>query len=241
MSESETSKTPRNAAAGAKQIKAAERPIQEATELTKRNAEYMRQMRKSLNDTKLSGEKKKAVLEEMTNTLLTEQGRGTTARQLYGTVQERTQEIVDPKKTPVEQQQANYWISSLDSGLMLFMIFCLMYGIMGLIGSDTPKSSQGAMGVTAILLTSVVGGLGVTKLFQYLVPVKGQPKVSLWKKIGWSVLAVVVWMFVFATVSYIKGPWNPILPGIAYLAIAVVVFFVRMWLKRRYKITTSLF
>lgn len=46
MSESETSKTPRNAAAGAKQAQAAERPVHEATELTKRNAEYMRQMRK---------------------------------------------------------------------------------------------------------------------------------------------------------------------------------------------------
>ncbi|RRK09906.1 DUF1129 domain-containing protein [Lactiplantibacillus garii] len=241
MSESETPKTPRNAAAGAKQIQAAERPIHESTELTKRNAEYMRQMRKSLNDTQLSGEKKKAVLDEMTTTLLAEQGRGTTARQLYGTVQERTEEIINPKKTPVEQQKANFWISSLDSGLMLFMIFCLMYGIMGLIGANTQKNSQGAMGLTAILLTSVVGGLGVTKLFQYLAPAKGQPQASLWKKIGWSVLAVIVWMFVFTTVSLIKGPWNPILPGMAYLAIAVVVFFIRMWLKRRYKITTSLF
>ncbi|CAM3158879.1 DUF1129 domain-containing protein [Lactiplantibacillus plajomi] len=241
MSESETPKQPRNAAAGAKQIKAAERPIREATELTKRNEEYMRQMRKSLNATDLSGEKKKAVLDEMTTTLLAEQGRGTTARQLYGTVQERTEEILHPKKTPVEQQKANYWISSLDNGLMLFMIFCLMYGIMGLIGADTDKNSQGAMGLTAIILTSAVGGLGVTKLFQYLAPTKGQPKVSLWKKIGWSVLAVVAWMFVFTTVSLVKGPWNPILSGVAYLIIAVVVFFLRMWLKRRYNITTSMF
>nr|WP_244048626.1 DUF1129 family protein [Lactiplantibacillus plantarum] len=98
MSESETSKTPRNAAAGAKQAQAAERPVHEATELTKRNAEYMRQMRKSLDATALSGEKKTAVLNEMTSTLLAEQGRGTTARQLYGTVQERTEEIVNPKR-----------------------------------------------------------------------------------------------------------------------------------------------
>ncbi|MBT8892816.1 hypothetical protein BTH79_09430, partial [Lactobacillus delbrueckii subsp. bulgaricus] len=69
MSESETSKTPRNAAAGAKQAQAAERPVHEATELTKRNAEYMRQMRKSLDATALSGEKKTAVLNEMTSTL----------------------------------------------------------------------------------------------------------------------------------------------------------------------------
>lgn len=241
VSESETSKTPRNAAAGAKQIKAAERPIHEATELTKRNAEYMRQMRRSLNDTQLSGEKKKAVLDEMTTTLLAEQGRGTTARQLYGTVQEHTESIINPKKTPAERQKANYWITSLDNGLMLFMIFCLMYGIMGLIGAGTAKNSQGAMGITAILATSIVGGLGVSKLFEYLAPAKGQPKTSLWKKIAWSVLAVIVWMFVFTTVSMIQGPLNPVLPGIAYLAIAVIVFFVRLWLKRRFNITTSLF
>ena len=154
MSESETSKTPRNAAAGAKQAQAAERPVHEATELTKRNAEYMRQMRKSLDATALSGEKKTAVLNEM---------------------------------------------------------------------------------------TSAIGGLGVAKLFEYLMPAKDGKKVSLWKKIAWSVLAIIVWMLVFTTMSMIQGPLNPVLPGIAYLIIAVVVFFARMWLKRRFNITTSMF
>lgn len=244
VSESETPKKPRNAAAGEKQVeqaKVAERPIHESTDLTKRNAEYMRQMRKSLNATNLTGEKKKAALDEMTAKLLAEQGRGTTARQLYGTVQERTEEIIHPKRTPAEQQQSNFWISSLDSSLMLFMIFCLMYGIMGFIGANTGKNSAGAMGVTSILITSIVGGLGVTKLFQYLVPAKGKKKASIWRRIAWSILAVIVWMLVFTTVSLIQGPLNPVLPAIAYLIIAAVVFFLRMWLKRRYNITTSLF
>ncbi|WP_048000779.1 DUF1129 domain-containing protein [Lactiplantibacillus herbarum] len=241
MSENETSKTPRNAEAGAKQVQAAERPIHESTELTKRNADYMRQMRKSLEATKLPSEQQQMVLNEMTATLLSEQGRGTTARQLYGTVQERTEEIVNPKKTPVERERANYWITSLDNGLMLFMIFCLMYGIMGFIGNNATKNSAGANGITAILVTSIIGGLGVAKLFEYLMPAKGQKKTSLFKKIAWSVLAIIVWMLAFTTMSMIQGPLNPVLPGIAYLIIAVVVFFLRMWLKRRYNITTSLF
>jgi len=140
VSESETSKTPRNAEAGVKQVQAAERPVHESTELTKRNADYMRQMRKSLEATKLSSEQQQTVLNEMTATLLSEQGRGTTARQLYGTVQERTEAIVNPKKTAVERERANYWITSLDNGLMLFMIFCLMYGIMGFIGNNATKN-----------------------------------------------------------------------------------------------------
>nr|WP_301554527.1 DUF1129 family protein [Lactiplantibacillus pentosus] len=224
--------------------------------MTKRNAEYMRQMRKSLDATSLTGERKTAVLDEMTATLLAEQGRGTTARQLYGTVQERTEEIVNPKKTPVERQKANYWVTALDNGLMLFMIFCLMYGIMGFIGNNATKNSAGANGITAILITSnsagangitailitsAIGGLGVAKLFEYLMPTKDGKKVSLWKKIAWSVLAIIVWMLVFTTMSMIQGPLNPVLPGIAYLIIAVVVFFVRMWLKRRFNITTSMF
>jgi len=241
VSENETSKTPRNADAGAKQVQAAERPVHESTELTKRNADYMRQMRKSLEATKLSSEQQQTVLNEMTATLLSEQGRGTTARQLYGTVQERTEAIVNPKKTAVERERANYWITSLDNGLMLFMIFCLMYGIMGFIGNNATKNSAGANGITAILVTSIIGGLGVAKLFEYLMPAKGQKKTSLFKKIGWSVLAIIVWMLAFTTMSMIQGPLNPVLPGIAYLIIAVVVFFLRMWLKRRYNITTSLF
>ncbi|BDZ32048.1 DUF1129 domain-containing protein [Lactiplantibacillus sp. WILCCON 0030] len=238
---SEGPNKPRNAQAGAKQIQAAEHPLRDDTELTKRNDEYMRQMRKSLNETALSGEKKKAALDEMMATLLAEQHKGTTARQLYGTVQERTQAIISgPKKTPREQAKANYWVTSLDNGLMLFMIFCLMYGVMGFI-SKASQESQGANGITAILLTSVVGGLGVAKLFEYLAPDKNKPKVPMWRKILWSILAVMVWMLIFTTAAMLPKALNPALPAAVYLVIAALVFFARMWLKRKFNITTSLF
>jgi len=238
---SESSNKPRNAQAGAKQIQAAEHPLRDDSELTKRNDEYMRQMRKSLNATELSGEKKKAALDEMTATLLAEQHKGTTARQLYGTVQERTQAIIaGPKKTPREQAKANYWVTSLDNGLMLFMIFCLMYGIMGLI-SKSSQGSQGANGITAILLTSVIGGLGVAKLFEFLAPDKSKPQVPMWRKILWSILAIMVWMLIFTTAAMLPASLNPALPSIVYLVIAAIVFFARMWLKRRFKITSSIF
>ncbi|MFC6200431.1 DUF1129 domain-containing protein [Lactiplantibacillus nangangensis] len=238
---SEGPNKPRNAQAGAKQIQASEKPLRDDTELTKRNDEYMRQMRKSLNATALSGEKKKAALDEMTATLLAEQHKGTTARQLYGTVQERTQAIIEgPKKSPREQAQANYWVTSLDNGLMLFMIFCLMYGVMGFI-SKASQNSQGANGITAILLTSIVGGLGVAKLFEYLAPDKNKPKVPMWRKILWSILAVVVWMLIFTTAAMLPSALNPALPAAAYLVIAAIVFFARLWLKRKFNITSSMF
>ncbi|AVK61262.1 DUF1129 domain-containing protein [Lactobacillus sp. CBA3605] len=238
---SESSKEPRNAQAGAKQIQAAEQPLRDATELTKRNDEYMRQMRKSLSATTLSSDKQKAALDEMLATLLAEQHKGTTARQLYGTVQEQTQAIIDgPKKDPADQAHANYWITALDNGLMLFMIFCLMYGAIGFFGSNATKGSAGANGITAIVVTSAIGGLGVAKLFEYLAPGKNK-KVAMWRKILWSVMAVIVWMLIFTTAASLPTNLNPALPAIVYLVMAVIVFFLRMWLKRRYHITTSLF
>lgn len=242
MSESETPKTPRNAQAGAKQIQAAERPLRDATELTKRNDEYIRQMRKSLAETKLTSEKQAAALDEMVQTLLAEQHKGTTARQLYGTVQERTQAIVEgPKKDPQEQAKANYWITSLDNGLMLFMIFCLMYGAIGFFSKTQQQNAQGANGITAILVTSIVGGLGVSKLFEYMMPNKKKPKVAMWKKILWSVVAVIVWMLIFTTTAALPTAMNPSLSPALYLVIAAIVFGFRLWLKRKYNITTSLF
>ncbi|MFC6181261.1 DUF1129 domain-containing protein [Lactiplantibacillus daowaiensis] len=239
---SEAPKEPRNAQAGAKQIQAAEHPVREDSELTKRNGEYMRQMRKALNATSLTGEKKKAALDEMTATLLTEQHKGTTARQLYGTVQERTQEIVEgPKKDPAEQVRANYWITALDNGLMLFMIFCLMYGAIGFFGK-TSSEQAGAQGITAILITSIVGGLGVAKLFDYLQPAKNKKnKVPTWRKILWSVMAIIAWMMIFTLAAALPTSINPALSAIWYLIIAAIVFVARLWLKRRYNITTSLF
>ncbi|VDG20306.1 DUF1129 domain-containing protein [Lactiplantibacillus mudanjiangensis] len=240
---SEAPKEPRNAQAGAKQIQAAEQPVREDSELTKRNAEYMRQMRKALNATSLAGDKKKAALDEMTTTLLTEQHKGTTARQLYGTVQERTQEIIEgPKKAPAEQARANYWITALDNGLMLFMIFCLMYGAIGFFGK-TSSEQAGAQGITAILITSAVGGLGVAKLFDFLQPASKDKKkqVPTWRKILWSVLAIVAWMMIFTLAAALPTTINPALSAIWYLIIAAIVFVARLWLKRRFKITTSLF
>ncbi|MDN6251562.1 MAG: DUF1129 domain-containing protein, partial [Lactiplantibacillus plantarum] len=117
----------------------------------------------------------------------------------------------------------------------------LMYVMIGLIVSNDNNNSDGANGINAILITYAIVGLGVAKLFEYLMPAKDGKKVSLWKKIAWSVLAIIVWMLVFTTMSMIQGPLNPVLPGIAYLIIAVVVFFARMWLKRRFNITTSMF
>jgi uncharacterized membrane-anchored protein len=239
---SEAPKQPRNAQAGAKQIQAAEHPLRDASELTKRNDEYMRQMRKALNATDLTGDKKKAALDEMMTTLLAEQHKGTTARQLYGTVQERVQAIIEgPKKDPAQQAQANYWVTALDNGLMLFMIFCLMYGAIGFFGKDGTNGSAGANGITAILVTSIVGGLGVAKLFQYLQPAKGKKKVPMWRKIFWSVLAVIVWMMIFTMTAALPKGMNPSLPAIVYLVIAAIVFGIRLWLKRRFNIANSMF
>ncbi|MFD1421493.1 DUF1129 domain-containing protein [Lactiplantibacillus songbeiensis] len=241
---SEAPKQPRNAQAGAKQIQAAEHPLRDASELTKRNDEYMRQMRKALNATDLTGDKKKAALDEMMTTLLAEQHKGTTARQLYGTVQERVQAIIEgPKKDPAQQAQANYWVTALDNGLMLFMIFCLMYGAIALFnkGPHAYGSQNGANGITAILVTSIVGGLGVAKLFQYLQPAKGKKKVPMWRKIFWSILAVIVWMMVFTLTAALPKGMNPSLNGIVYLVLAAIVFGIRLWLKRRFNIANSMF
>ena len=65
------------------------------TQLTKRNQQYIFDLKKALNAANLSEEELAVVLHEMLPVLVREQKSGVTARQLFGTVSERTDAIIN--------------------------------------------------------------------------------------------------------------------------------------------------
>ena len=62
------------------------------TKLTKRNQQYIFDLKKSLEAANLSEEEKVKALHDILPTLVAEQKGGKTARQLFGTVSERTED-----------------------------------------------------------------------------------------------------------------------------------------------------
>ena len=65
------------------------------TKLTKRNQQYIFDLKKSLEAANLSEEEKVKALHDILPTLVAEQKGGRTARQLFGTVSERTEAIIN--------------------------------------------------------------------------------------------------------------------------------------------------
>lgn len=231
---------PRNADKQEKQVENKEQDtgaITPKTGLTKRNADFMFKLRKEIANSGLNNEKQEEAIHDTEKQLLDGQKSGQTARQIFGTPSERVEEIVrGPKKETVSQND-NYWFRSLDNALIFAALFSAMYAVMSMFQPQTIAKTPGPAGFLAIILTSAVGGLGMGYVYRVLYPDKKAPRPSLWKQIGMTVLAVLVWISCYTLFAALPSSINPLLPPAGYIAIAVITFGARWYLRRRYGIT----
>lgn len=97
------------------------------TKLTKRNQQYIFDLKKSLEAANLSEEEKVKALHDILPTLVAEQKGGKTARQLFGTVSERTEAIINK---PAEiQNTSTPLLMWLDNTLLLLGLLSIMIAI----------------------------------------------------------------------------------------------------------------
>jgi uncharacterized membrane-anchored protein len=207
-------------------------------QLTKKNEDYMFHLKKALAETKLSPEKQAEAYQEMLPQLIQGQKHGQTARQQFGTVTTRVADIISgPKKdnTPT----SNRWLITLDNSMMIFMIFSLLYGITGYIGSE--KAAQNSqMGLVSLILIAVVAGFGTTELLNLVSPDKTK-HIVWWRVILYAIAMVVGLMALYALTNLIPSVANPTLPSWLYLVLGIIVLFVRIYVKKRYNITGTMF
>ncbi len=85
-------------------------------ELTKKNQQYIFDLKKSLAAANLSEEEKAVALHDMLPLLVQEQKAGRTARQLFGTVSERTEAILNKPEEVKETKPVFMW---LDNALLI--------------------------------------------------------------------------------------------------------------------------
>ncbi|WP_283680229.1 DUF1129 domain-containing protein [Lentilactobacillus sp. Marseille-Q4993] len=206
--------------------------------LTKRNAEYMFKFNKALNGTKLADEKKSAQIEQMVQELLEGQKSGETARNMWGTVDQKVDSIVNPPKSkPGVVTKADYWPNAFYNMILFFVIFNFMYGIMALFSKN---AAQATMGITGIVLSSVIAGLGIPLLTMLIAP-GVKHKYPLWIRIIMIVGFFAVWMLVFFVAGMIPGIINPVLNPIIYIVLGAIGLAGQFWFKKNYNITGSLF
>ncbi|KRM88682.1 hypothetical protein FD21_GL000938 [Liquorilactobacillus vini DSM 20605] len=205
--------------------------------LTKRNENYLYRLNKILTEKNYDQAKKEAVLQDLAAELREKQGKGITANRLYGTPSDKADEIIaGPKKKP---QPVTFWKMAVDNGLMMLVLFCAMYAIMGLV---SPKAIKVNGGVLTLLVTSVLAGVGMAFFYQMAADRKAKKvRLPFWKMLLWSVILIAVWMLVFTAVAAIPGAVNSALNPIAYAVIAALAYLLRYYLKKKYDIRSTPF
>ncbi|MGP3640896.1 DUF1129 domain-containing protein [Lentilactobacillus hilgardii] len=204
--------------------------------LTKRNAEYMFRFNQEIAKTKLTPQQQADTIHQMVEELLAGQKSGKTARNMWGTVDQRIQRVLNPPKRKPDIKR-DYWPNAFYNMLLFFVIFTFMYGITFFF---TKSSARGMMGITGIVLSSIIAGLGIPALTMLIQP-GVKHKYPLWLRIIFMVLFFVVWMGVFFFAGLIPAVINPVLNPYVYIALGAVGVVGAFFVKRNFQITGGLF
>lgn len=209
-------------------------------QLTKRNQQYIFDLKKSLDAANLSEEEKAKVLHEMLPVLVQEQKGGKTARQLFGTVSEQTEAILNkPESLDQNDTPVLMW---LDNTLLILGIFGLIIGVMGLFVKDSAQT----YGLITLLLMAMVGGwvfyIMYKYMYQYEYPGADKSKrPKMWKTMLIMIGSFFIWIGTMAFSSVIIPPSiNVILDPVVLIVIGGVALGGRYFLKKKYNIMGSL-
>lgn len=190
----------------------------------------------ALGGVKLKDEQKSELVDQMVKDLLEGQKSGKTARNMWGTVDQKIDNVVNPPKKAANPVR-DYWPNAAYNTLLFFTIFNLLYGITFLFSKNAAATT---MGITGIILSSIIAGLGIPLMTMLIAP-GVKHKYSLPIRILFIAGFFVVWMAVFFIAGLIPRVINPILNPYVYIALGVLSIGGSVWFKRRYNITGGLF
>ncbi|TPR13051.1 DUF1129 family protein [Apilactobacillus timberlakei] len=205
--------------------------------LTKRNADYMFRFNRALRGTDLSVDRKSEIISQMKDQLLVEQKHGATARNLYGTVEERIDFIMNPPKKPTKLMD-NFWPNAVYNMLFFGIIFNILYGITLLI-SKGGQVEQSA-GIVSIIVLSMLSGI-IMPLLTRMLDSNVQHTYSGWMRALFMLLIIIAWVLSFTLSMSIPRAINPVVPFYVNFVIAAVAIGFAIYVYRKYTITVNFF
>lgn len=205
--------------------------------LTKRNREYVFRFRKALEEGGMSNDAQTETLEKLLPEIIVAQHKGQPATQLYGPPVAKANSIVNAPKPP---KKLTFWVKALDS-ILLFAIFMLAFAALSMYTAKTKDPQQmKSFGLLSLILIVVVAGGGLA-FVQDKVAQPKEKRMAIWKLIGIFILIMAA-MFLLVSVGLIlPDAINPVLPGIADIILAALMFGARFLLRRRYGIKGNIF
>lgn len=207
--------------------------------LTKKNEQYMLSLNKTLIEKNMSETKKEDIFNEMLQKLVERQKSGETARQLYGTVTECANQLIDqPEK--VQTGPSENWKIALDGGLMIGGLFSLITGLSGLFSNVEETAS--ALGIITTLLNFIVGGLVILWISKNMPDRKNPKKGGMFRYILVSTIGMLSLMVVMTgSMMVIPSAVNVPINAIGNIVVGVLAFVAKYFAKRKLNIRGGLF
>ena len=206
--------------------------------LTKRNEDYLFNLDKALTEKNYDREQKEQVLTEMYQELKEKQKQGVVATKLYGTVTEKAELIVNgPKKSEAPTELPKFWILALDNGLIMFIMFCIMYTLLGVF---SPKQADVSGGWITLLATSTIAGVGLAFFYRSMLSARKEKGKKRWiKTLLITLELILIWIVAFGVIAFIPVSINRTMEPIAILA--GLGYLVRRYLKKKYNFRSVMF
>ncbi|WP_125710147.1 DUF1129 domain-containing protein [Companilactobacillus zhongbaensis] len=204
-------------------------------QLSNKNEEYVFKLNKFLTEDDFTEAEAKESIDAMLPEIIENQIKGIPANQLYGPVSKKAGDIAHPvkpkKKTP-------FWALAIDTSLLFFALFGVLYGIVGLTSKD--KTAQNQTGIITLILLAAMWGVLLTWFnLQMRKPKSERPGLLI--TIGYMGAGLVI-MFVFlGLMQFVPTTINPPLDGVVYLILAVVAYGGRFFYRRYMGIKTRSF
>ena len=208
--------------------------------LTKRNEDYLFHLDKALTEKNYDPEQKEQVLNEMYQELKEKQKQGIVATKLYGTVTEKAELIINgPKKSEAPTELPKFWILALDNGLIMFIMFCIMYTLLGVF---SPRQADVSGGWITLLATSTIGGVGLAFFYRSMLSARKEKGKKRWiKTLLITLELILIWIVAFGIISFIPVSINRTMEPIVYAILAGLGYLVRRYLKKKYNFRSVMF
>lgn len=207
--------------------------------LTKKNQKYIFDLKKSLKTSNLSEEDKIKTLHDILPVLVSKQKEGKTARQLFGTVSERTEVIINTLVGV--KKSSSPLLMWLDNTLLLLGLSSIMVTITGFFSSGITPT----YGITTLVLESTVGGWIFYLIYKYIYQYE-YPGADHNKKPGMRQTllifggATLIWILSFSVITLLPSVFNPLLDNVIIIIVGTIALAVRYCLKKKYEIVGSI-
>ncbi|EHE86355.1 DUF1129 domain-containing protein (plasmid) [Latilactobacillus curvatus] len=202
--------------------------------LSKKNADYLFKFKRALNAEQVPAERQTEILAEMLPEMVAEQHKGKPATQVYGPVATKVDQLLHAPKRP---KQTSLQLQMLDNGLIFLIMYLAFNGIAAYFST---KGSATSIGITSIVITAALAGVIMTYPMRYTQMPKEQ-RPPFWKMALVVIGLTLAFVAAYGVTILIPSFLNPVLPPLVQIVIAALLIGVRIYIKRRFKITGSFF